>query len=291
MLPNLFLAGFPKAGTTSLFSWLAAHPEVCGARPKEPGHFLPLRWGDPLPPPDYARNFAHARSERWRLDGTPGHAYGGGAVAEAIREASPDAHAILLLRDPVGRAFSYYRYRQSQGRLTGVDFGDYVERCLALPEAELGRRENQDLFGVAGGCYARWLPEWQAAFGDALRVEFFDTLVADPAALLASICDWLGLDGGEIPRSQTGAENVSLLYRSRAVQRLAIAVDHGFAPLWRWAPWSKRLLSGAHRLLNAKPHPAVLDDASRRRLEEYYAPHNRALAQQLSDRELPGWLT
>ena len=43
MLPNLFLAGFPKAGTTSLFSWLAAHPEVCGARPKEPGHFLPLR--------------------------------------------------------------------------------------------------------------------------------------------------------------------------------------------------------------------------------------------------------
>jgi len=74
------------------------------------------------------------------------------------------------------------------------------------------------------------------------------------------------------------------------VQRLAIAVDHGFAPLWRWAPWSKWLLSGAHRLLNAKPHPAVLDDASRRRLEEYYAPHNRALAQQLSDRELPGWL-
>ena len=52
----------------------------------------------------------------------------------------------------------------------------------ALPEAELGRRENQDMFGVAGGCYVRWLPEWQAAFGDALRVEFFDTLVAEESA-------------------------------------------------------------------------------------------------------------
>lgn len=34
-LPNLLIAGAPKCGTSSIFTWLIAHPEVCGSQPKE----------------------------------------------------------------------------------------------------------------------------------------------------------------------------------------------------------------------------------------------------------------
>ena len=48
MLPNLLIIGVPKAGTTSLFSYLNLHKEVFGSSPKEPGYFHPLRWGEEL---------------------------------------------------------------------------------------------------------------------------------------------------------------------------------------------------------------------------------------------------
>ena len=48
MLPNLLIVVVPKAGTTSFFSYLNLHPDVFGSKPKEPGYFHPLRWGNEL---------------------------------------------------------------------------------------------------------------------------------------------------------------------------------------------------------------------------------------------------
>ncbi len=38
--PNLFIAGAPKCGTSSLYFWLSDHPEVCASTPKEPFYFI-----------------------------------------------------------------------------------------------------------------------------------------------------------------------------------------------------------------------------------------------------------
>lgn len=40
MLPNLVITGFPKCGTTSLFTWLADHPQVTGSTVKETNFFV-----------------------------------------------------------------------------------------------------------------------------------------------------------------------------------------------------------------------------------------------------------
>ena len=44
-LPNLVIAGVPKAGTTSLFNYLAQHPDICPSDVKETRYFEPLRYG------------------------------------------------------------------------------------------------------------------------------------------------------------------------------------------------------------------------------------------------------
>ena len=46
MNPNLFVAGVPKAGTTSLFHYLALHPDVFPSSRKEPGFFHPFKIKD-----------------------------------------------------------------------------------------------------------------------------------------------------------------------------------------------------------------------------------------------------
>ncbi|MGB0175878.1 MAG: hypothetical protein ACPF9D_01850, partial [Owenweeksia sp.] len=40
MLPNLIIGGAPKCGTSSMYFWLADHPEVCASRVKEPFYFV-----------------------------------------------------------------------------------------------------------------------------------------------------------------------------------------------------------------------------------------------------------
>jgi hypothetical protein len=54
-LPNLLLAGVPKAGTTSLFRYLEQHPDICSSSDKEIGYFNPLRHGGTLGPLDTFR--------------------------------------------------------------------------------------------------------------------------------------------------------------------------------------------------------------------------------------------
>src|SRR5688572_22585305 len=90
-LPNLVIAGVPKAGTTSLFSYLTQHPEVCGSDVKEPRYFNPLRLGSELGPiEDYAAHFGHCAGQRYAMEASPGYSYGGGPLARGLREALPD---------------------------------------------------------------------------------------------------------------------------------------------------------------------------------------------------------
>src|SRR5688500_8554449 len=59
-LPNLIIAGVPKGGTTSLFRYLAQHPDICAARNKELRYFDAVRYGEPVAPlSSYAEHFGH----------------------------------------------------------------------------------------------------------------------------------------------------------------------------------------------------------------------------------------
>ncbi len=67
-LANLIIAGVNKAGTTSLFYYLSAHPEICGSKDKETCYFLPLLYDQQVAPiSEYEKQFSHCESERYRI--------------------------------------------------------------------------------------------------------------------------------------------------------------------------------------------------------------------------------
>jgi hypothetical protein len=139
--PNLFLVGAPKAGTTSLWHYLGAHPEVHLGALKEPHFFTSQKRIYVETVKDevaYLRLFAGARGARYLCDASGSYLHDPSAP-ESIRRVSPDARIVVSLREPVARAFSSY--------LHAITFGERrsFEDALRGAVAEEG--------GSPGGCF------------------------------------------------------------------------------------------------------------------------------------------
>jgi hypothetical protein len=122
--PDFFIVGAPKCGTTSLAAWLAEHPAICMARPKEPSYFdsdsphVGVRRLN-----HYLRCFEHARPEHLAVgDASPNYLISAVAVPEILRF-RPDARIIVALRDPVSMAPSlhaqlFYNHHEDHAEFT-----------------------------------------------------------------------------------------------------------------------------------------------------------------------------
>lgn len=115
--PNLFLIGAPKAGTSALADSLARHPSVYCWK-KEPRFFdAGVFYDDPALYPiktinKYLENYDNAEAEAsvYRLDASVFNMYSVDSIRR-IRELSPDAKFLLILRDPVSASKSMFMQR------------------------------------------------------------------------------------------------------------------------------------------------------------------------------------
>ena len=295
MNPNLFIAGVPKAGTTSLFRYLALHPDVHPSNPKEPGYFHPFKIAHRERDIDFYVNcFSGYSGQKYAIEATPGYFYGGKESATAINDYSPDSKIILVLRNPVDRLFSFYKYKKSLGHISDtLTFEAYVEECKKLDSTQPIERENYDFWAMIGGKYFSLLSEWYSIFGDRLRVCFFDDMVKDEPKFVAEICKWLELDKDLIDDNKTKIQNKSMIYRSKGLQRFATSLDNGLSGVWYYLPWLKWPLSGIYNLINAKPNIEKVSNALRNELVKYYDADISETRKFLEERQIknfPGWM-
>lgn len=295
MLPNLLIVGVPKAGTTSIFSYLNLHPDVFGSTPKEPGYFHPLRWGDELPDiKEYEQCFLGYSKQKYAMEATPGYFYGGEKLASKMKAVLPDSKVILVLRDPVKRLFSFYKYKLSLGHIeSALTFDSYLEKCKSMSFEYKSRKENYNFWAMEGGLYSNLIEQWSSLYGNNLKVYFFDDLVRDRVSFTSKICEWLELDIENINSKKMTVENKSMLYRSRRLQKVAISFDNFFAGLWRFLPFLKIPLSATYNFFNSKPHDAVLSESVIKELEEFYREDiakTRSLLEQKQISDFPEWM-
>jgi Sulfotransferase family len=205
-LPNLFIVGAAKSGTTSLHVTLDGHPDVFMSPFKEP-HFFSRPAVD-------ARHAAHFRQiaaeDEYRglfADGADAAVVGesstsylweAGACAR-IGERCPSAKIVICLRDPVERAFSHY--------LDNVRDG--LERrpfTQALSDEHL--HGGDWLTGYLDvGLYAGQVQRYVDAFGSSVLVLYFERLVSDPEADLRRLIAFLNLDPDMMPGWELASAN------------------------------------------------------------------------------------
>jgi hypothetical protein len=231
-LPDFFVAGAPKAGTTALHAALARHPSLCLSAVKEPKFFLtdgpPPAQGGPGDArtyrehvwrrADYEALFDTAPAGTLRGESTPFYLYSH-AAQQRIRALIPVARLIAVLRDPVERAHSNWTHLWSAG-LDPID--DFVGACQA-----------EDVRVAAGwadfwhytrlGMYGRQLEHLYSVFPrNQVLVFRYRAMVTDPAAVLDRVCGFLGVEQGlltEIPRENVTAHPAPTA-RHRSIGRL-----------------------------------------------------------------------
>jgi hypothetical protein len=293
---DAIIAGVNKAATTSLFVALSTHPDVAPSAIKETGFFLPARYGEPLPPAsEWEAYFANAGDGPVRLEATPSYFYGGAAVAEAMRARLVDPHAIVVLREPVSRAISFFTFQKSRLRFPGdYTITQYLHDADRLTPDDFRDPANEKYMAFRGGCYADDLPGWLDVLGvDHVRIVDFARLVADQRATVHDTAAWLGLDPGRLPPDMSSSENRTTGFKSAGLQRVALAGNDRLERILRRHPQVKRSLRAFYYRLNGRPAEEHVPDAVRAELAERYEEPNARLAQQLDAAGIPrpSWLS
>jgi Sulfotransferase domain len=294
-LPNLIIAGVSRAGTTTLFNALASHPQVCSSTTKETRYFQAIRYREALPPlSEYQAYFRRCDGQPVTMECTPDYFYGGAATAAAIKDTC-DPRVVIILREPIGRLISFFRFMQSRLQVPAdMTLQQYVERCQAVPDGQINDRANNVYTGLWGGQYARYLDDWLTAFPNRCHVYFFDDLAADPAAVLADICRRLEIDPATAA-VRAEAENTSAGYRSTTAQRLAASAAKRSRRIFRRYPALYTTTRRVYEAVNQRERPTSPIEATvERMVSAIYQPWNEQLAGQLHEAgyaDLPNWVS
>ena len=295
---NLVVAGVPKAGTGSLFAYLAQHPQICGSDIKETGYFTRYhpQWHPGPPPPveDYARHWAHCSGERYLLEATPSYCYAGKPVIAAMREVLGSPKVIIILRDPVERLWSAYTFQHSVGHNARIDsFDEYLEVLEKRPRDGSDLVPGDGLHGLYIGYYGDYLPDWLAEFGDDLRVVFMEDLRRDPTALVTGLYRWLGLEAEDVETLDLSVRNVTRPPRSKRLAAAARSVKQRAERLHLLPEGTERHLRRIYSRVNSGQSSERLEPDQRRYVEDLYRESNLVAARALQAHgytDLPAWL-
>lgn len=187
---NFMVIGVQKAGTTALFDYLGDHPDLALSAEKEL-HFFDDETQD-WAQPSYDRY--HARfpraDGRIRGEATPIYIYWPGAL-ERIAAYNPDAKLILMLRDPVARAWSHWRMEARRG----VEMHDFAW-CIRQGRRRLFEADpwghHREFSYVERGFYGEQIERLYRLFPERqVLVRKAEDLRADPARVLGEVADFL----------------------------------------------------------------------------------------------------
>ena len=191
--PFLFIAGTNKAGTTSLFEYLAAHPAIGASTIKQTRYFFDQKEAD-RSESDLLNQFyqqVNKASTTYLLEGTPDHLYDEAATRSIAKVIGREkAHFIFILRDPVERMFSWFNYGKQSGVVPEEEtFATFVEKN------EQADYELEPYTALETGQYSKHLPLFFDLFPkENIHIYNFAELKEDAAAFLQRMAKDLKID-------------------------------------------------------------------------------------------------
>jgi hypothetical protein len=308
-LPNFFLVGAPKAGTTALYRYLDQHPAIYMSPIKEP-HFF----ADEIRLENFGGEFRHmalARlpAQREYLSGPVSEKFSGGPIDSwadylklfqcvrnetAIGEASvcylwsesapanlygriPDAKILVMLRKPIERAFSQYAHMLSFAE-SEISFGDYIDAALRSKSSEISELFPFLRFGSYGEQLERWLKHFDAS---QVQIHLYEDFCRAPLDVMRSIFRFLGVDAGFTPNLTERHMEAKI---PRSFRLKSIVKRTGI-----WEALPETLRGSMRRLAFEKRNSLYMTRDDRIRLADYYRSDLRRLSG-LLEKNLDHWL-
>ncbi len=294
-LPNFFILGASKCGTTSLHAYISQHPQIYMPSEKEP-HFFDSdrKYAKGV---DYYVNtfFTNSGGFLVRGEGTPGYFHRHFKTIPRILETYGGAKTlrfILVFRDPVERAWSHYLHRK-RALLENASF----EEALRLEEGRLARKPIEWSGYFNCGLYAQQLKEWFKHFSpDSFCFLLTEELHNNPDKAVKKVFRFLCIDDS-VPVNTESRKNSASVLRHQRIERFLKNPSFlrtriiGAAGRAFLSEERRRQIKKALHASNLKPvkHRPVMNKETAARLRAHYEPDIKEL-QLLIERDLSQWL-
>lgn len=257
-LPDFFIVGHPKSGTTALYEMLREHPEIYMPKAKEPRFFasdLPSSFQrhsevPPLTYQDYLSLFSDARPNQRLGEASTSYIWSH-AAAGRIAEAQPHARIIAILREPA----SFVRSMHLQLLQIRIEQEASLRKAIALEDARRQGRElpstmsrwPQVLLYTDRVRYVEQLSRYYALFpSEQVLVLIYDDFRSDNEAVVRRVLRFLEVDD-TAPIDVTQA-NPTVRVRSPRFEDMVRAADLGHGGLARAVKASARIAIPSKRL-------------------------------------------
>jgi Sulfotransferase domain len=217
-LPDFLIIGTQRGGTTSLYKYLVQHPNLAHALTKEIRFFdlnyrRGLAWYRSRFPSRRHRSSVRRRTGSPLVVGeaSPDYLFHPLVPARVARDL-PDVRLIVLLRDPVDRAYSHYWHQFKRGHET-LSFREAVEaepgrlageveRIVADPSYVSYERHHHSY--LARGVYVDQLTRWMEHIPrDRFLVERSEDFFQDPRLVYKRVLEFLDLPDHDLPAYET----------------------------------------------------------------------------------------
>lgn len=265
ILPNFFIIGARKAGTTALCNYVMQHPDICFSKPKETDYFnrhygKGIDW--------FSSHFNHYKGETAVGEGSTGLLSSIEAPSR-IAKHIPKAKIICLLRDPVTRAFSHYYYYIYTGKEDSTrSFSEVI-------------RDEKSHFGqqiIDMGKYVEHLSRYDEQFGRSqMKIILQDSFRKETEKEIKQIFKFLNIDDSFIPNADND-HNKTVYPKSRKVYSI---IRGGWKIVQdrievRFPNLTNKLRAGTRSLIFDSNKPRM-EEEDRKYLKKIYKPYNKRL--------------
>ena len=170
VLPDFFIIGVVRSGTTSMYHYLDEHPSIVKSAYDELGFFddnfrLGWAWYKTLFPTTITKRIVKRKTGNFlTFDDTPFYIYNED-VAKKIKNYFPKTKLIIILRNPIDRAYSNYHLGVRMGdekRTFDQAVDDEMQKIEEYNEIEMDDYISQSYLGR--GIYAKQLEIWLKYF-------------------------------------------------------------------------------------------------------------------------------
>ena len=228
-LPNFLIVGAAKAGTTSIHAYLQQHPQVFMCPVKETNFFAfegeALNFLGGISKgylvnfatniSDYRAQFQGVNNEIAIGEACPSYLYIPKAV-ERIKCYIPDVKIIVILRDPIERAYSHFLHHLRDRLVPYTDF----DQALKLESQRIADNWWWDYHYTQVGLYYQQLTRYFDNFGrQQIKVTLYDDLQADSLAFIQDIWQFIGVEKNFFP-DMSAKHNATGIPRYRALDAL-----------------------------------------------------------------------
>jgi len=293
-LPNLLIVGAAKCGTTSLHNYLKQHPDIFMSKQKEPHFLINSDIGEDrihkaiTVLEDYEDMFKTDSIYKYKGESSVMYlAFPEFSIKNIKKYLDPDVKIIIMLRNPVERAFAGYLHNLRYNPSENLSFEEAFEKSEARYYQQ--RDITPDTRYLHVGNYYSQVESFMSMFNDNVLVIMYEDYVNDIDLCLANVFDFLDIDKISVDTSRRHMVG-GWIFKRKFLRNLLIPKNNFKSLIKSFLPNKKIRKAIKQKIMNMSTaeSPSISKDMHKK-LTEYYRKDIDNLSK-LLNKELNCWI-